>query len=558
MRREMKISKPGIKLIKAYEGFRPVDRHLVNGQHVVGYGHIIDDGGSVVLTKLDAETLLRRDLEPYEDMINTMVHAPLTQNQYDALVSLAFNIGPRAFIESDTIRALNNGRPLDAANSFDIWRKSTINGKSYVVDALMRRRSAEKALFLRADDNKILRASRADLPPLRDEMVAMLKTEDALPVISNEPSNGFVARVPYSTDEFSGEDLSASAPQTSDRDLANEASYEALNIAQGNPSESQNGLAKTDEKSQGAAGAAMPLRRREDGSSGILELCEVYDGDEDDTGHEDDNEDEHEDDDFESEYGRSEYPEDIDDLVDSTYEIDDSVPRPPESTKPSLIAETASKLSKRLDALIDNVKGDARARAQADESVKDWPESLISPDPSSALRTSDSSASDISDLNVEPNQLPADDMFSPTQAAYDPEFDINTTADLGDQVVEMDVDHFTDAESAGNAQPELETPAPNVVIDNLVEDDAFRVRSDSASKYIGVNPPVTPEPKASGRGYFIPLLTGMCLMGASAGAFFGNPTALLGEWGPLLSFIGLIVGFIMSVFTIYYALKSKH
>jgi len=151
MRRNMHISKVGLRLIKAYEGYRPVDRHLVNGHHVVGYGHIIDDGDSLVLSRPEAEELLLRDLEPYEDMVNETVHAPLSQSQYDALVSLAFNIGPRAFTESDTLRALNNGRPLDAANGFDIWRKSTIDGKTYVVDALMRRRAAEKALFLRTE-----------------------------------------------------------------------------------------------------------------------------------------------------------------------------------------------------------------------------------------------------------------------------------------------------------------------------------------------------------------------------------------------------------------------
>jgi len=62
-------------------------------------------------------------------MINDSVFAPLSQGQFDALCSLAFNIGPKKFLESDVVRALNNGRVLDAANGFDVWRKGEINGQ---------------------------------------------------------------------------------------------------------------------------------------------------------------------------------------------------------------------------------------------------------------------------------------------------------------------------------------------------------------------------------------------------------------------------------------------
>jgi lysozyme len=124
MGRQFEISNMGLKLIKAYEGYRPVDRTLVSGQRVVGYGHRLSSEEAVILTKPEAEELLKDDLAPFIDMINENVHAPLSQSQFDALVSFAYNIGPKAFLKSDTLRALNNGRPLDAANGFDIWRKS--------------------------------------------------------------------------------------------------------------------------------------------------------------------------------------------------------------------------------------------------------------------------------------------------------------------------------------------------------------------------------------------------------------------------------------------------
>ena len=185
---KLKISDTGLKLIKAYEGYRPVDRELITGQRIVGYGHRLYNENAVRMTKAEAEETLRIDLEPFEDMINTEVHAPLTQSQFDALCSFAFNIGPRAFLTSDTLRALNNGRPLDAANGFDIWRKSQISGKTYVVEALMRRRTAEKALFLRTEGD--LPAGREDLPPIEDTTIKGLSTEDALPVFSSDDANG--------------------------------------------------------------------------------------------------------------------------------------------------------------------------------------------------------------------------------------------------------------------------------------------------------------------------------------------------------------------------------
>lgn len=197
MGRQFEISNMGLKLIKAYEGYRPVDRTLVSGQRVVGYGHRLSSEEAVILSKPEAEELLKDDLAPFIDMINENVHAPLSQSQFDALVSFAYNIGPKAFLKSDTLRALNNGRPLDAANGFDIWRKSEIDGKTYVVDALMRRRTAEKALFLRPEGRPVS-APSVDLPPVQDETVALLSTEDAFPVFTADEAAGIVADAPYS------------------------------------------------------------------------------------------------------------------------------------------------------------------------------------------------------------------------------------------------------------------------------------------------------------------------------------------------------------------------
>lgn len=220
MSQNLTISETGLKLIKAFEGYRPVDRELITGQRIVGYGHRLYSEDAVMMNKGEAETTLRADLEPFEDMINSEVHAPITQSQFDALCSFAFNIGPKAFLQSDTLRALNNGRPLDAANGLDIWRKSEIAGKTYVVDALMRRRTAEKALFLRTDRD--LPAGREDLPPVKDTTIVGLSTEDALPVFTEEDANGVVTTAPYSASIAPSrrrEDGPAGALQLSELDI---------------------------------------------------------------------------------------------------------------------------------------------------------------------------------------------------------------------------------------------------------------------------------------------------------------------------------------------------
>ena len=139
------ISDIGLRLIKAYEGFRPEGLTTREGRKIVGYGRITDDH-DLKVSEQDAEQMLKSDLAAIETLINTHVHAALTQSQFDALIH---SIGAEAFLRSDILHSLNQGEVISAANGFDGWRLGNIGGKTYVVDALVRRRTAEKALFLR-------------------------------------------------------------------------------------------------------------------------------------------------------------------------------------------------------------------------------------------------------------------------------------------------------------------------------------------------------------------------------------------------------------------------
>ena len=165
------ISDMGMRLIKAYEGFQPRPRDLITGERVVGYGHRVIDDGIEMIDEDAAEVVLKNDLAHIEDFINTHVHAVLSQSQFDALCSLVFSIGEEAFLTSDIYHALNQGQVIEAANGFDVWRLSQIAGETYVVDALVRRRTAEKALFLRPV-SKIARAPRLQLNVSADPEVS--------------------------------------------------------------------------------------------------------------------------------------------------------------------------------------------------------------------------------------------------------------------------------------------------------------------------------------------------------------------------------------------------
>ena len=77
-----------------------------------------------------------------------MVKVPLNQNEFDALVSLVFNIGAGGFKGSSVLRNLNAGNRRGAADSMLAWNKGTIGGKKVVLKGLANRRAEERAQFL--------------------------------------------------------------------------------------------------------------------------------------------------------------------------------------------------------------------------------------------------------------------------------------------------------------------------------------------------------------------------------------------------------------------------
>lgn len=143
------ISASGLTLIRKHEGFRAKPTPLPDGTWLVGYNHVRKRGPGAPMTQAQARERLAADLAPVERLVNKQVTTVLTQSQFDALVSFAFSIGADAFAASEVLRHVNAGAFVAAASAMDAWRKGDVNGASVVVDALVKRRAAERALFLK-------------------------------------------------------------------------------------------------------------------------------------------------------------------------------------------------------------------------------------------------------------------------------------------------------------------------------------------------------------------------------------------------------------------------
>ncbi len=150
----MHISPEGISLLKGCESYRSHPYLDGPGNPTVGYGsrHLLD--GSAVtmqtppITEEMACQLLAHSLAGIEAHISSKVTVPLNQNQFDALVILAYNIGEGNFDTSTLLRKINAGDYRGAADQFLAWDKDHENGVLVVSDGLLNRRKAERVLFL--------------------------------------------------------------------------------------------------------------------------------------------------------------------------------------------------------------------------------------------------------------------------------------------------------------------------------------------------------------------------------------------------------------------------
>ena len=139
----MRISDEGLELIKKFEGLRLVAYQDSIGMWTCGYGHTRDVQKELHCTEAIADAWLKEDVHHAETCINNSVSVPLTQGEFDALVSFVFNLGCAKFRGSTLLRKLNDGDYDGASAEFSRWDKA--GGK--VLAGLTARREAEAKRF---------------------------------------------------------------------------------------------------------------------------------------------------------------------------------------------------------------------------------------------------------------------------------------------------------------------------------------------------------------------------------------------------------------------------
>lgn len=140
------INQKTIDLVKDFEGFYADEYICPAGVPTIGYGHT---GGDIPvhISKEDAEEVLKKDLEEHSGYITDMVTVQLNDDQFGALVSLCFNIGPNKLKNDSIIQKLNTGDHEVAAGDFWMMRRAA----GQILKGLQERRAAECHLFLTGD-----------------------------------------------------------------------------------------------------------------------------------------------------------------------------------------------------------------------------------------------------------------------------------------------------------------------------------------------------------------------------------------------------------------------
>jgi GH24 family phage-related lysozyme (muramidase) len=146
----MKTSEAGLRLIKEFEGFRSKAYVCPAGVLTIGYGHTSAAGDPAVVRGMEitngvAHEILRSDLERFERGVTRLVKVDLEQNQFDVLVSFAFNCGLGNLKKSTLLKRVNAKRFEDVPAELMKWTK----GGGKVLPGLVRRRRAEAEMWQR-------------------------------------------------------------------------------------------------------------------------------------------------------------------------------------------------------------------------------------------------------------------------------------------------------------------------------------------------------------------------------------------------------------------------
>ncbi len=157
---KMELSKRGLDMINKYEGFRSAPYKDVVGVWTIGYGNTYYRDRSSVkgtdkhLTQAEAaklkQDIINMDFAPAVNLMfaDEIKSGFVNQNMFDALISLAYNIGTRGLAGSSITTQIKARNKVAAANAFLAWNKGRVNGKLEAIPGLTNRRKGERELFL--------------------------------------------------------------------------------------------------------------------------------------------------------------------------------------------------------------------------------------------------------------------------------------------------------------------------------------------------------------------------------------------------------------------------
>jgi lysozyme len=148
------ISNSGINLVKKFEGLHKVTQEgdvrayrCPAGKWTIGWGHIKGVKSGMRASVAECEQFLKEDLDEAGKAVQRLVNVPLSQYQYDALVSFVFNLGQGNFKNSTLLKKLNQGLYDEVPEQLMRWNKARVDGVLQPLKGLTRRRTAEAALF---------------------------------------------------------------------------------------------------------------------------------------------------------------------------------------------------------------------------------------------------------------------------------------------------------------------------------------------------------------------------------------------------------------------------
>jgi lysozyme len=164
----MKTSAEGRKFIAKWEGNILKAYKDSVGVWTIGVGHTSAAGEPKVspgmtITATQSDEILTKDLADVEKQVMKVVKVPLTQNQFDMLVSFTFNVGGGALAGSTLLKKLNTKDYKGAADQFLAWNKGTIGGKKVRIEGLANRRAAERKVFL-VEDTVVVPEAPVEVP----------------------------------------------------------------------------------------------------------------------------------------------------------------------------------------------------------------------------------------------------------------------------------------------------------------------------------------------------------------------------------------------------------